>query len=102
MNRRRPASSWSRGSTGCVLGHRLPSLWTPTADGIIDVILGVGPNLTKLQLWDNGAYIGEYNVLNGPDSGTLVRFSALWKSLDAATKQIDLLKFAILAEENAA
>ena len=88
------------GTTGTVLGA-LVGTWTPTASGIIDMIIGVSANLTKVQIWDSGAFIGEFNVLNGPDSGTLVRFSALWKSLDAATKQVDLLKFVILAEENA-
>ena len=89
------------GTTGSVVGLRLPSLWTPTASAIIDMIVGISPNLVKAQLWDGGALIGEFSVANGPDSGTLVRPSFLWKSLDAATKQIDVLKFAILAEENA-
>ena len=89
------------GTTGSVLGLRLPSLWTPTASGIIDMIIGVSANLTKCQIWDSGAYIGEFNVLNGPDSGTLVRRSAIFKTLDTTSKQIDLLKSVVLTEENA-
>lgn len=89
------------GTTGTVLGG-LVGTWAPANSAIVDVIIGVSPNLTKAQIWENGAFVGEYNVLNGPDSGTLVRFSALWKSLDAATKQIDILKCVFLSEENAA
>ena len=89
------------GTTGTVIGNRLTPVWTPTASGIIDMIIGVSPNLTKLQLWDSGVFQGEYNVLNGPDSGTLVRFSAIFKGLAASARQIDILKIAILAEENA-
>ncbi len=89
------------GTTGTVLGNRLSALWTPTASGIIDMIIGVSPNLTKCLIWDNGAFIGEYNVLNGPNSGTLVRFSAMFKTLNTTTKAIDIMKIAILSEENA-
>ncbi len=89
------------GTTGSVVGLRLPNLWVPTASAIIDMIIGIGPNSTRAIIWENGGLIGDFAVTNGPDSATLVRFSALWKSLDAATKQIDILKFAILSEENA-
>lgn len=88
------------GTTGSVLGT-LIGTWAPANDAIIDMVIGVGPNLTRIQIWENGGLVGSANVLNGPDSGTLVRFSGLWKSVDAAAKQIDLLKFVILAEENA-
>jgi len=88
------------GTTGTVLGG-LVGTWVPTASGIIDMIIGVSPNLTKVQVWDSGAFIGEFNVLNGPDSGTLVRFSALFKTLDTTERTIDILKTAFLAEENA-
>ena len=90
------------GTTGAVVGQRFPDLWAPANDAIIDMIIGVGPNVTRAQVWENGGLVGEYSVTNGPDSGTLVRFSALWKSLDAAAKQIDVMKVVFLAEENAA
>lgn len=89
------------GTTGTVLGNRLAGLWTPTASGIIDMIIGVSPNLTKCQIWDSGAFIGEYNVLNGPDTAVLTRFSAMFKTLDTTSKTVDILKVAILSEENA-
>ena len=89
------------GTTGTVLGNRLSPVWTPTASGIIDMIIGISANLTKCQIWDSGAFIGEYNVLNGPDSATLVRPSAVFKTLNTTSKTINLLKSVILAEENA-
>ena len=89
------------GTTGTVLGLRLPSLWAPANSAIIDMIVGISPNLVKAQVWENNAFIGEFNVTNGPDTAVLVRPSFLWKSLDAATKQIDVLKYVVLAEENA-
>ncbi len=88
------------GTTGAVNGA-LAGTWTPTASAVIDMIIGIGPNKTQARIWENGGYVGDFSASNGPDAGTLVRFSGLWKSLDAATKSIDLLKFAILAEENA-
>ena len=88
------------GTTGTVLGN-LVGTWTPTASGIIDMIITVSPNLTKALIWDSGAFVGSYNVLNGPDSGTLVRPSAIFKTLTTTTRTINVLKSAILAEENA-
>ena len=89
------------GTTGTVLGRRINPVWTPTGSGIIDMIISISAILSQFQIWDSGALVGEFSVANGPDSGTLVRPSFLWKSLDAATKQIDVLKFAVLSEENA-
>jgi hypothetical protein len=89
------------GTTGSVVGKRAPSLYAPGNSAIVDMIIGVGPNVTNAQIWQNGRLVDSLSVTNGPDSGTLVRFSGLWKSLDAGAKQIDLLKFVILAEENA-
>lgn len=89
------------GTTGAVVGTRIPQLWAPANNAIVDMIIGISPNSVKAQIWENGGLIGEYGVTNGPDSGTLVRPSLLFKSLDAATKQIDVLKWAILSEENA-
>lgn len=88
------------GTTGAVIGA-LVGTWVPTASGIIDMIITVEPNLTKAQIWDSGAFIGSFNVLNGPDSGTLVRFSAIFKTLDTTSKTVDILKTAFLSEENA-
>ena len=88
------------GTTGSVSGVAVGT-WTPTASGIIDMIIGVGPNVSRAQIWDSGAFIGSYSALNGPDSGVLVRPSFLFKTLNTTTKQIDILKIAILAEENA-
>ena len=90
------------GTTGTVLGNRLSPVWTPTASGLIDIIIGISANLTNVQIWDSGAFIGEFNVLNGPDSATLVRPSAVFKTLNKTSKQIDIIKSVILAEENAA
>ena len=89
------------GTTGSVVGKRLPSLWTPSASAIVDMIIGIRPNGATGAIWENGKFVDQVSVTNGPDSGTLVRFSALWKTLDGAAKQIDLMKFVILAEENA-
>ena len=89
------------GTTGSVIGKRFSPVWTPTASGIIDMIIGVSANLTKCQVWDSGAFVGEFAVANGPDAGTLVRRSAIFKTLDTTTKTIDLLKSVVLAEENA-
>ena len=88
------------GTTGAVVGG-LVGTWTPTNSAIIDMIFTIGANRSSVQIWENNAFVGEYQTTNGPDSGTLVRFSALWKSLDAATKQIDIMKVVFLAEENA-
>ena len=88
------------GTTGSVAGG-LVSTWTPTASGIIDMIIGVGANKTSVQIWDSNTFIGEFSVANGPDSAVLVRPSAIFKVLDTTTKSIDLLKSVILAEENA-
>ena len=90
------------GTTGTVLGLRLSPVWTPTASGLIDMIISISANLTKAQIWDSGAFIGEFNVLNGPDSATLVRPSAVFATLNTTSKQIDIIKSVILAEENAA
>jgi hypothetical protein len=89
------------GTTGAVVGKRVPSLWMPSNSGIIDMVVGIGPNASAAKIWDDGQLVADVHVLNGPDSGTLVQFSGLWKTVDAAAKQIDLLKFVILAEENA-
>ncbi len=88
------------GTTGAVQGQ-LVGTWVPTNSGIIDMIIGATPNGTRAQIWDNGALVGNFSLTNGPDSAVLTRFSGLWKSVDAATKSIDLLKFVILSEENA-
>ena len=88
------------GTTGAVNGA-LVGTWTPTASGIIDMIIGVTPNGTRAQIWDSGAFVGNFSASNGPDSATLVRFSAMFKTLDTTSKTIDILKVAILAEENA-
>ena len=66
------------------------------------MIIGISANLTKALIWDSGAFIGAFNVLNGPDSGVLVRPSFLFKTLNTTTKTIDIMKVVILAEENAA
>lgn len=89
------------GTTGAVNGA-LVGTWAPTASKLIDMIIGISPNGTRAQIWDNGAFVGDFSASNGPDSGTLVRFSAIWKSLDAAAKVINIQKIAFLAEENAA
>lgn len=88
------------GTTGAATGG-LVGTWTPTASKIIDIILGVGPNLTRAQIWDNGAEVGSYFLNQGPDSAVLVRPSLIFKTLDTTTKAIDLMKLVILAEENA-
>lgn len=90
------------GTTGSVIGLRIAPVWTPTASGIIDMIIGIGANLTRVQIWDSGAFIGSFHVLNGPDSATLVRPSAVFATLNTTSKQIDILKSVILSEENAA
>lgn len=89
------------GTTGSVNGA-LVATWTPTASKIIDMIIMVGPNQTRAQIWDTGALVGSFSASNGPDAGTLVRFSAIFKTLNTTTKTVDILKAAILAEENAA
>ncbi len=89
------------GTTGTVVGTKVGPTWTPTASKIVDMIIGVSPNLTTCQIWEDNTYIGQYSLTNGPDSGTLVRFSALFKTLDTTTDVVDILKIVILAEENA-
>ncbi len=89
------------GTTGAVVGKRVPSLWAPTNSSIVDMVVGVGPNVTNACIWDDGQQVANVSVTNGPDANVLTRFSALWKTLDAGAKSIDLLKFVILAEENA-
>ncbi len=89
------------GTTGSVVGKKNPTLWMPSNNGIIDMVIGVGPNVTNAKVWDNGQRVASLTVGNGPDSAVLTRFSALWKTVDAGAKSIDLLKFIILAEENA-
>ena len=88
------------GTTGAVNGAAVGT-WTPTASGIIDMIIGIGANVTRAHIWDSGAFIGAFSATNGPDSGTLVRPSFLFKTLDTTSKTVDILKVAILSEENA-
>lgn len=89
------------GTTGSVVGKRISPVWTPTASGIIDMIIGISANKSQCQIWDSGQFIGSFAVTNGPDSGTLVRRSALFKTLDTTERTIDILKSVVLAEENA-
>lgn len=89
------------GTTGAVVGTPVGT-WSPTASKIIDMLIAVGPNQTRAQIWDTGGLVGEYAVANGPDSGTLVRFSAMFKTLDTTTDVVDIMKIAFLSQENAA
>lgn len=93
------------GTTGAAaktdLSNRAGTAWTPTASGIIDVIVGVEANLTRCWIWDSLAPMGIMQaVAQGPDSGTLVRPYALFRTRNTTSKTITLLKAVIVAEEN--
>lgn len=93
------------GTTGAALAttlvNRAGTAWTPTASGIIDVIVGVRPNLTYCWIWDSLAPMGiMQSVAQGPDTAVLVRPYALFRTRNTTSKQIDLLKAVIVAEEN--
>lgn len=89
------------GTTGAAAAATISPVWTPTASGIIDVIVGIQPNLTFGWIWDSLGRIGvQQAVAQGPDSGVLVRPYALFRTRNTTTKQIDILKAVIMAEEN--
>lgn len=93
------------GTTGAAaktnLVDRAGTAWTPTASGIIDVIVGIRANLTYCWIWDSLAPMGiMQSVAQGPDTGILVRPYALFRTRNTTSKQIDLLKAVIVAEEN--
>lgn len=93
------------GTTGAAvattLTNRAGTAWTPTASGIIDVIVGVQANLTYCWIWDSQGPVGVMTgVANGPDSGVAIHPYALFRSRDAATKSITILKAVVCAEEN--
>ena len=74
--------------------------WTPTASGIIDVIVHVRPNLTYVWIWDSLAPVGVMQaVAQGPDSGVLVRPYVLFRTRNTTSKTVDLLKAVVWAEE---
>lgn len=92
------------GTTGAAVGltltNRAGTAWTPTASGIIDVIVGVRPNLTHCWIWDSLGPMGIMQaVANGPDSGVLVRPYMLFRTRNTTSKTVDLLKAVIVAEE---
>lgn len=89
------------GTTGAALKTDISPVWTPTASAIIDVIVGVQANLTYCWIWDGGAPIGvQHGVAQGPDTAILVRPYALFRTRNTTSKQIDILKAVIVAEEN--
>lgn len=93
------------GTTGAAssftLVNRAGTAWTPTASGIIDVIVGVEANLTRCWIWDSLAPMGiMQSVSQGPDSGVLVRPYALFRTRNTTTKTISLLKAVVVCEEN--
>lgn len=91
----------SGASVGLTLVNRAGTAWTPTASGIIDVIVGVRANLTYCWIWDSLAPMGiMQSVAQGPDSGVLIHPYALFRDRDAATRSITILKAVVVAEEN--
>ena len=93
------------GATGAAVGStlvdRAGTAWTPTASGIIDVIVGVEANKTRCWIWDSLAPVGiMQEVTNGPDSGVLVRPYALFRTRNTTIKTITLLKAVVCSEEN--
>jgi len=83
------------------LVDRAGTAWTPTASGIIDVMVGIRPNLTFCWIWDSLAPMGiQQSVAQGPDSGVLVRPYMLFRTRNSTSKTIDLIKCLIMAEEN--
>lgn len=92
------------GTTGAAakttLVNRAGTAWTPTASGIIDVLVGVRPNLTYCWIWDSLGPMGiQQSVAQGPDADVLVRPYALFRTRNTTSKTIDLLKAVIVAEE---
>ena len=88
-------------SQGLTLVNRAGTAWTPTASGIIDVIVGVEANLSRCWIWDSLAPVGIMQALSqGPDSAILVRPYALFRTRNTTSKTITLLKAVIVAEEN--
>ena len=93
------------GTTGTAVGltltNRAGTAWTPTASGIIDVIVGIRPNLTFCRIWDSLAPMGIMQaVAQGPDTGVLVMPYALFRTRNTTSKTISILKAVIVAEEN--
>lgn len=89
------------GTTGAAAKTDVSPVWTPTASAIIDVIVGVQPNLTYAWMWDGGALRGVMHaVAQGPDTAILVRPYALFRTRNITSKQIDILKACVVAEEN--
>ncbi len=93
------------GTTGAAsavtLVNRAGTAWTPTASGIIDVIVGVEANLTRCWIWDSLAPMGIMQAVSqGPDSGVLVRPYAIFRTRNTTAKTVNLLKAVICSEEN--
>lgn len=88
-------------SVGLTLVNDAGTAWTPTASGIIDVIIGIRANLTYCRIWDSLAPMGVMQaVAQGPDTGVLLRPSLMFRTRNTTSKQIDLLKAVIVSEEN--
>ena len=86
---------------GLMLTNDAGTAWTPTARGVIDVIVGVRPNLAFCWIWDSLARVGVMNgVANGPDADVLVRPYAYFRTRNTTSKTISILKAVIVAEEN--
>jgi transcriptional regulator with AAA-type ATPase domain len=89
------------GTTGVAAKTNISPVWTPTASSLIDVIVGVKPNLTVCWIWDNLGPVGVMQaVAQGPDTGVLVRPYALFRTRNTVSKQIDILKACVVSEEN--
>ena len=87
------------GTTGSASGA-LIGTWTPTASCFIDIIVQVQANLASCQIWDDGAYIGDFGVTNGPDVAVLMNPYIQFATRNTTSKQIDIKKIVLWGEEN--
>jgi len=94
------------GTTGAAVGSTLVTRdgstgWTPTASGVIDVIVGIEANKTRCWIWDSLAPVGIMTeIAQGPDADILVRPYAYFRTRNTTSKTVSILKAVILCEEN--
>ena len=66
----------------------------------MEVIIQVQANLVSCQVWDDGTFIGEYGVTNGPDAAVLLAPFITFCTRNTTTKQVDIKKVILWSEEN--
>lgn len=75
--------------------------YTPTASKWQEILVGFEANRGFCQIIDDGVFVGEFTVAQGPDAAVLVRPSLIFKTLNSTSKVIDIDLIVLGSERNA-